>query len=50
MDFKYPPEAEEFRKEIWAWLEVNAPKHKHPRYDTITITVASDAEWEERRV
>jgi alkylation response protein AidB-like acyl-CoA dehydrogenase len=47
VDFKYPPEAEEFRKEIRAWLEVNAPKHKHPPYDT--ITVASDGEWEERK-
>ncbi|MBV8360711.1 MAG: acyl-CoA dehydrogenase family protein, partial [Deltaproteobacteria bacterium] len=47
MDFKYPSEAEEFRKEIRAWLEVNAPKHKHPPYDT--ITVASDEEWEERK-
>jgi alkylation response protein AidB-like acyl-CoA dehydrogenase len=47
VDFKYPAEAEEFRKEIRAWLEVNAPKHKHPPYDT--ITVASDEEWEERK-
>ncbi len=47
MDFKYPPEAEEFRKEIRAWLEINAPKHKHPPYDT--ITVGSDEEWAERR-
>ena len=47
MDFKYPPEAEEFRKEIRAWLEVNAPKHEHPPHDA--ITVASDEEWEERK-
>jgi alkylation response protein AidB-like acyl-CoA dehydrogenase len=47
VDFKYPPEAEKFRQEIRAWLEVNAPKHEHPPYDT--ITVANDAEWEERK-
>jgi alkylation response protein AidB-like acyl-CoA dehydrogenase len=47
VDFNYPPEAEEFRKEIRAWLEANAPAHKHPPYDT--ITVASDDEWEERK-
>jgi alkylation response protein AidB-like acyl-CoA dehydrogenase len=47
VDFKYPPEAEEFRKEIRAWLEVNAPKHKHPSYDT--ITVANEEEWDERK-
>jgi alkylation response protein AidB-like acyl-CoA dehydrogenase len=47
VDFKYPPAAEEFRKEISAWLEVYAPKHKHPSYDS--ITVASDEEWEERK-
>ncbi len=41
MDFKYPPEAETFRQEIRAWLEVNAPKDEHPPYDT--ITVANDA-------
>ncbi len=47
MDFKYPPEAEKFRQEIRAWLEVNATKQEHPPYDT--ITVANDEEWEERR-
>jgi alkylation response protein AidB-like acyl-CoA dehydrogenase len=47
VDFKYPAEAEEFRQEIRAWLEVNAPKQKHPPYDT--ITVASDEDWEERK-
>ncbi len=47
MDFKYPPEAEKFRQEIRAWLEVNAPKHEHPPYDM--ITVANDEEWEERK-
>ena len=25
MDLSYPPEAEEFRKEIRAWLEENLP-------------------------
>jgi alkylation response protein AidB-like acyl-CoA dehydrogenase len=47
VDFKYPAEAEAFRQEVRAWLEVNAPKQEHRPYDT--ITVADDNEWEERR-
>jgi len=48
VDFKYPPQAEKFRQEVRAWLEVNAPKHEHPPYDA--IPVANDEEWEERKV
>ena len=47
VDLKYPPDAEAFRQEIRAWLELNAPKEHHPPFDT--ITVASDAEWQARK-
>ena len=47
MDLKYPPDAEAFRQEIRAWLEVNAPKGEHRPFDT--ITVATDAEWQARK-
>jgi alkylation response protein AidB-like acyl-CoA dehydrogenase len=47
VDLKYPPDAEAFRLEIRAWLEVNAPKGEHRPYDT--ITVANDAEWQARK-
>jgi alkylation response protein AidB-like acyl-CoA dehydrogenase len=47
VDLKYPPEAESFRQEIRAWLEVNAPRGEHRPYDT--ITVANDDEWQARK-
>ena len=47
MDLKYPPEAESFRGEIRAWLEINAPQGQHRPYDT--ITVANDKEWQARK-
>ena len=47
MDLKYPPEAEAFRQEIRAWLEVHAPQGEHRPYDT--ITVANDDEWRARK-
>ncbi|HLI81941.1 MAG TPA: hypothetical protein VKV03_18260 [Candidatus Binataceae bacterium] len=37
MDLKYPAEAESFRQEVRAWLEVNAPKQEHRPFDTITV-------------
>jgi alkylation response protein AidB-like acyl-CoA dehydrogenase len=47
VDLRYPPEAESFRQEIRAWLEVNAPRGEHRPYDT--ITVANDREWQARK-
>ncbi len=48
VDLKYPADAEAFRQEIRAWLEVNAPKGESiAPFDT--ITVANDAEWQARK-
>jgi alkylation response protein AidB-like acyl-CoA dehydrogenase len=47
VDLKYSPEAEAFRQQVRAWLEVHAPKGEHRPYDT--ITVATDEEWQARK-
>src|ERR1700732_1020210 len=43
MDFNFSPEDEAFRKELRAWLEVNAPKNEAPPADS--IFEAGPSEW-----